>query len=122
MQCKCNQVWVTNFSSCTLIFLKLISVIEVTILKKLTDSQMEKISESAAVAAENYIFSKISKKEVLDLELRVEFQQDDGLDVDVEVELFLDQLSKAEETLADEAAEVALDEIDKEIEKLSKSS
>lgn len=91
-------------------------------MKKLTDSQMEKISESAAVAAENYIFSKISKKEVLDLELRVEFQQDDGLDVDVEVELFLDQLSKAEETLADEAAEVALDEIDKEIEKLSKSS
>ena len=122
MQCKCNQVWVTNFSSCTLIFLKLISVIEVTILKKLTDSQMEKISEAAAVAAENYIFSKISKKEVLDLELRVEFQQDDGLDVDVEVELFLDQLSKAEETLADDAAEVALDEIDKEIEKLSKSS
>ena len=83
---------------------------------------MEKISEAAAVAAENYIFSKISKKEVLDLELRVEFQQDDGLDVDVEVELFLDQLSKAEETLADDAAEVALDEIDKEIEKLSKSS
>jgi hypothetical protein len=91
-------------------------------LKKLTDSQMEKISEAAAVAAENYIFSKISKKEVLDLELRVEFQQDDGLDVDVEVELFLDQLSNAEEGLADEAAEVALDEIDKEIEKLSKSS
>ena len=91
-------------------------------MKKLTDHDMEKISESAAVAAENYIFSKISKKEVLDLELRVEFQQDDGLDVDVEVELFLDQLSKAEESLADEAAEVALDEIDKEIEKLSKSS
>lgn len=91
-------------------------------MKKLTDHDMEKISESAAVAAENYIFSKISKKEVLNLELRVEFQQDDGLDVDVEVELFLDQLSKAEESLADEAAEVALDEIDKEIEKLSKSS
>jgi len=91
-------------------------------LKKLTDQELEKISESAAVAAENYIFSRISKKEVLDLELRVEFQQDDGLDVDVEVELFLDELSNAEENLADEAAQVALDEIDKMIEKLSNPS
>ena len=91
-------------------------------MKKLTDQELEKISESAAVAAENYIFSKISKKEVLDLELRVEFQQDNGLDVDVEVELFLDELSKAEEGLADEAAQVALDEIDKKIEKLSNPS
>lgn len=91
-------------------------------MKKLTDQELEEISEAAAVAAENYIFSRISKKEVLDLELRVEFQQDDGLDVDVEVELFLDELSKAEESLADEAAQVALDEIDKKIEKLSNSS
>ncbi|NYB53020.1 MAG: DUF3194 domain-containing protein [Methanobacteriaceae archaeon] len=88
-------------------------------MKKLTDQEMEKLSEAAAVAAENYIFSKVSKKEVLDMELRVEFNQEDVLDVDVEVELFLDELSKAEDTLADEAAEVALDEIDKEIEKMS---
>jgi hypothetical protein len=80
---------------------------------------MEKISEAAAVAAENYIFSKVSKKEVLDLELRVEFNQDDGLDVDVEIELFLDDLCTAEENLADEAAQTALDEIDMQVEKLS---
>ncbi len=83
---------------------------------------MEKLSEAAAVAAENYIFSKVSKKEVLDFELRVEFHQEDGLDVDVEVELFLDELSKADDSLADEAAETALDEIDREVEKLSGSS
>jgi citrate lyase synthetase len=83
---------------------------------------MEDISEAAAVAAENYIFSKVSKKEVLDLELRVEFNQDKGLDVDVEIELFLDELSKADESLADQAAEVALDEIDRYVEKLSDSS
>ncbi len=91
-------------------------------MRELTDHEMEEISEAAAVAAENYIFSKISRKELLDLELRVEFQQDDGLDVDVEVELFLDELSKAEESLADEAAQVAIDVIDKEIEKSSASS
>ena len=91
-------------------------------MKKLTDQELEKISEAAAVAAENYIFSKISRKEVLDLELRVEFQQDEGLDVDVEVELYLDELSKADKSLADEAAEVALDEIDKEVERLSNPS
>ena len=88
-------------------------------MRKLTDSEMESISEAAAVAAENYIFSKISKKEVLDMEVRVEFHEDDGLDVDVEVELFLDELSKAEDSLADESAEAALEEIDRQIEKLS---
>ncbi|OPX59665.1 MAG: hypothetical protein A4E25_01152 [Methanobacterium sp. PtaB.Bin024] len=91
-------------------------------MKTLTDSEMEDISEAAAVAAENYIFSKVSKKEILDLELRVEFNQDKGLDVDVEIELFLDELSKADESLADQAAEVALDEIDRYVEKLSDSS
>lgn len=80
---------------------------------------MESISEAAAVAAENYIFSKISKKEVLDMEVRVEFLEEDGLDVDVEVELFLDELSQAEDSLADEAAEAALEEIDRQVEKLS---
>ena len=80
---------------------------------------MEKISEAAAVAAENYIFSKVSKKEVQDMELRVEFNQDDGLDVDVEVELFLDELCKADDNLADEAAQIALEEIDRQVEKLS---
>jgi hypothetical protein len=91
-------------------------------LKKLTDQELEEISEAAAVAAENYIFSKISKKEVLDMDLRVEFHQEDGLDVDVELELYLDELSQADESLADEAAEVAMDEIDRQIEKLSESS
>ena len=91
-------------------------------MKKLTDQEMENISEAAAVAAENYIFSKISKKEVQDMEVRVEFHEADeeeGLDVDVEVELFLDELSKAEDTLADESAEAALEEIDRQIENLS---
>ena len=88
-------------------------------MRKLTDQEMESISEAAAVAAENYIFSKISKKEVLDMEVRVEFHEEDGLDVDVEVELFLDELSKAEDSLADESAEAALEEIDRQIEKLS---
>ena len=88
-------------------------------MRKLTDQEMETISEAAAVAAENYIFSKISKKEVLDMEVRVEFLEEDGLDVDVEVELFLDELSQAEDSLADEAAEAALEEIDRQVEKLS---
>ena len=88
-------------------------------MKKLTDQEMENISEAAAVAAEDYIFSKISKKEVLDLELRVEFHEENGLDVDVEVELFLDELSTADDSLADEAAQAALEEIDRQVEKLS---
>ena len=56
------------------------------------------------------------------MEVRVEFHEaneEKGLDVDVEVELFLDELSKAEDTLADESAEAALEEIDRQIENLS---
>lgn len=87
-------------------------------MRKLTEKEMENISEAAAQAAENFIFSVISKKELQDMDLRVEFNQDDGLDVDVEVELFLDELSQAPEDLADQAADKALDEIDKEIEKV----
>lgn len=81
-------------------------------MKKLTDQELEKISEAAASAAENFIFSQISKKEVMDLEINVEFLQEYDLNVDVEVILFLDELSKARETLADEAAEAAILEID----------
>jgi len=84
-------------------------------LKKLNDQELEKISEAAAVAAENCIFSQVSKKEVIDLEVNVKFLQEDDLDVNVEVILLLDELSKARETLADEAAEAALLEIDENI-------
>ncbi len=39
--------------------------------------------------------------------------------MDVEVELFLDELSTADDSLADEAAQAALEEIDRQVEKLS---
>ena len=84
-------------------------------MKKLNDQELEKISEAAAVVAENCIFSQVSKKEVMDLEVNVKFLQEDDLDVNVEVILLLDELSKARETLADEAAEAALLEIDENI-------
>jgi Protein of unknown function (DUF3194) len=81
-------------------------------LKKLTDKELEKILDAAATAAENFIFSQISKKEVLDMEINLKFLQEDDLNVNVEVILLLDELSKATERLADEAARAAILEID----------
>ena len=84
-------------------------------MKKLTDQELEKISEIAASAAENFIFFQVSKKELLDMELNLELFQEDELYVNVEVILYLDELSKAKETLAEEAAEAAIMAIDEVI-------
>jgi len=81
-------------------------------LKKLTEQELERISEAAASAAENFIFSQVSKKELLDLEVNLKILQDDELKVDVEVILYLDKLSKARDTLAEEATESAINAID----------
>jgi Protein of unknown function (DUF3194) len=81
-------------------------------LKKLTDQELEKISEAAISAAESFIFSQVSKKELLDLELNLELSQEDELNVEVEVILYLDELSRARETLAEEAAEAAILAVD----------
>jgi hypothetical protein len=86
--------------------------------RRLTDQELDEISEVAADAAEKFIFSKISKKEVLDLDINVELDHHDGLDVDVVVEILLDDLSSADESIADEAASYAIKAIDKFVEDL----
>ena len=87
-------------------------------MRKLTDQELDEISEVAADAAEKFIFSKISKKEVLGLDINVELDHHDGLDVDIVVEILLDDLSSADESIADEAASHAIKAIDKFVEDL----
>ena len=87
-------------------------------MRKLTDQELDEISELAADAAESFIFSKISKKEVVDLDINVELHHESGLDVDVTVEILLDDLSSADESIADEAASYALKAVDNFVEGL----
>ncbi len=82
-------------------------------MKKLTDEDLDKISEMAVSAAQDFIFSKVSKKEIINIDINVELNYNDGLDVNVAVDILFDDLSSADTKIADEAADHALLEIEK---------
>lgn len=83
-------------------------------MRKLSETELDELSTVAAQAAQDHILSKLSKKELIDMDINVELTFNDGLDADVTVELFLDDLSPANpEKIADEAAKQALLVIDK---------
>ncbi len=81
-------------------------------MRKLSDQELDEISELAAKSAENFIYSKVSKKEVIDLDIKVELDYHEGLDVDIQVDIQFDPLSKPDENIAEEAAAYAITEID----------
>jgi hypothetical protein len=81
-------------------------------LRKLSDQELDEISELAVKSVENFIYSKVSKKEILDLDIKVELQYHEGLDVDVQVDIQFDPLSNPDESIAEDAAEHAIAEID----------
>jgi len=88
-------------------------------LRKLENEELDKISEIAVKAAENFIFKKVSKKEITDLDIRVEIQQNDVLNVDVSIDIISDEISTLEDKIVDEAADHAIKEIDKIIDGIS---
>lgn len=87
-------------------------------MKKLTDGDLDKISEVAVSSAQDFIFSKVSKKEIIDMDINVELNYDEGLDVNVAVDILFDDLSSANAEIADEAADHALLEIERFLDKV----
>lgn len=82
-------------------------------MRKLTDQELDEISQIAVEAAENFILSRVSKKEILDLQINVELTSQEGLDVDMYVDLDLDELSAADENeISQKAVDIALEKID----------
>lgn len=85
-------------------------------MRKLTDQELDEISQIAVEAAENFILSRVSKKEILDLQINVELTSQEGLDVDMYVDLDLDELSAADENeISQKAVDMALERIDEYI-------
>ncbi len=83
-------------------------------MRRLTDQELDELSELAVESAENFIFSKVSKKEILDLNINVEFAYDEILDVNIIVDLDLDELSSVNENIiVEEAIDVTLKNIRK---------
>lgn len=66
-------------------------------MRRLTDEELDKVSEVAVEAAENYILSRVSKKEILDLDINADITYEDVLNVDITVDIDLDELSAADE-------------------------
>lgn len=81
-------------------------------MRSLTDQELDELSEIAVKTAENFIFSKVSKKEILDLNINVEFVYDKILDVNILVDLDLDELSSVNEnSIVEEAIDATLEKI-----------
>ena len=81
-------------------------------MRKLSDQELDEISQLAIKSAEDFIYSKVSKKQILDLDIKVELDYHDGLDVDIHVDIQFDPLSQPEENIAEEAADHAIEKID----------
>ena len=82
-------------------------------MRKLTDEDLDKISEIAVASAHDFIFTKVSKKEVIDVDINVELKYNQELDVNVSVDILFDDLSFVDKKIADDAADYAFLEIEK---------
>ncbi len=81
-------------------------------MRSLNDPELDELSEIAVQTAENFIFSKVSKKEILDLNINVELIYENILDVNILVDLDLDELSSANENIiVEEAIDATLEKI-----------
>lgn len=82
-------------------------------MKKLTDAQLEEISEIAVSSAQEYVLSKVSIKEIVDMDISVEVTYNHELNVDLVVDVIFDDVSTADPGIQDEAADHAFREIEK---------
>lgn len=82
-------------------------------MRKLTGPELDEISDIAVEAVEEIIFSRVSKKEILDLHINVEISYEDRLDVDILVDLDVDKLSNAlENEIVEDAVDTAIRRLD----------
>ncbi len=82
-------------------------------LKKLSQEDLSKISDFAVSTAQNFIFDRVSKKEIIDLDLNTHITYEEELNVDIQIELSLDDLCSIDEGIADAAVEYAIKELEK---------
>lgn len=82
-------------------------------LKKLSPDDLSQISDYAVSSAQNFIFDRLSKKEIIDLDITTQISYEDELDVDIQIELVLDDLCSADEGIADAAVEYSINELER---------
>lgn len=76
-------------------------------LKKLTQEDLDDISQYFSDIANDTILAKIPSKEILDLDIKIETTyENEKLDVDIDVDINLDELSK----ISNDDIELAIEE------------
>ena len=82
-------------------------------MRALTEKELDQISDLAVETAETYILSRISKKEILDMDINANITYDEILNVEILVDIDLDKLSTTDEKeLVEKSVEAALSKID----------
>ena len=82
-------------------------------MRALSEQELDLISDLAVETAETYIFSRVSKKEILDMDINADISYDEILNVEILVDIDIDKLSNTDEKeLAEKAVESALIRID----------
>jgi len=87
-------------------------------LKKLTKEDSDKIAKLLSTTIEKFIFSKISKKEIRDIDITIVLDYEKGLDVDISIELIPYESSKIEPEIVKEAINLAYKKLDQHIQHL----
>ncbi|MCK9152055.1 DUF3194 domain-containing protein [Methanobacterium alcaliphilum] len=82
-------------------------------LKNLSQEDLDQISDFISSTTQNFILGQVSKKEISDIDIKVELSYSEELSVDISIELFLDQLSNQDPEIVNEALEFAHNSLDK---------
>jgi hypothetical protein len=82
-------------------------------LRNLSQEDLEQISEFVSSAAQNFILQHVSRKEIVDMDIKVEMSYDEELDVDLSIDLAFDKLSTQDPEIVNTAVNFAHEELDK---------
>ncbi|BAW31070.1 MAG TPA: DUF3194 domain-containing protein [Methanothermobacter sp.] len=86
-------------------------------MKKLTKEDSDKIANLLSTTIEEFIFSRIPKKEIRDLDITIILDYEKGLDVNISIELIPYEFSKIEPRIADEAIKLAYKKLDQHLDR-----
>jgi len=84
-------------------------------LKKLTKEDSVKIADLLSTTIEKFIFSRIPKKEIRDLDITIILDYEKGLDVNISIELTSHEFSKIEPGIVEEAINLAYKKLDQHL-------
>ncbi|KZX12674.1 DUF3194 domain-containing protein [Methanobrevibacter filiformis] len=81
-------------------------------LKSLNQEELDEISDFLSSTAIDYILSKVSSKELLDIDVNIEISYKTELDVDMSIALDFDEFSSCNNELINQTIDISLSALD----------